>query len=226
MGTKFVYFHWISLFRGVGGGSILLTVKFNVVCQIPWASTSWSKVETSRGDFLQLMKYHAQSSLTTTLTWTNSLESSPRHLLFIMRSHWQLNSSTCSTKCYPATKFKYKKHLSDLVAPSRLVDMFRRHLNAGSWLPSDNAQGQSIGTRSSKKCVRDQDKLKLWILGIKAQRLSDGSSGLCCGSWVNWWPGELTLLNLNDPFHRFVSLFFLTFMNGTQTGIISPKRLW
>ena len=40
MGAKCHYFHRISLFRGGGGGVILLTVKSDVVCRILWASTS------------------------------------------------------------------------------------------------------------------------------------------------------------------------------------------
>ena len=34
MGAKLGYFHRISLFRGGGGGAIVLTVKSDVVCQI------------------------------------------------------------------------------------------------------------------------------------------------------------------------------------------------
>jgi len=40
MGAKLYYFPRIPLFRGGGGGAILLTVKSDVMCQILWASTS------------------------------------------------------------------------------------------------------------------------------------------------------------------------------------------
>ena len=46
MGAKCHYFHQLSLFRGGGGGVILLTVKSNIVCQTLWVGTScsaWSK---------------------------------------------------------------------------------------------------------------------------------------------------------------------------------------
>jgi hypothetical protein len=46
--------------------------------------------------------------------------------------------------------------------------MFRRHLNAGSWSPSDKARGQPIGTGSSKKRAREQAKLELRILPAKS----------------------------------------------------------
>ena len=40
---------------------------------------------------------------------------------------------------YRNAPFKYQKHLNDLVAPSWLVNTFRRHLNADFWPPSDEA---------------------------------------------------------------------------------------
>jgi hypothetical protein len=46
---------------------------------------------------------------------------------------------------------KYQKHLNDLVAPSWLVDMFRRRLNADFWSPSDEARGQPIGTGADSR---------------------------------------------------------------------------
>jgi hypothetical protein len=56
---------------------------------------------------------------------------------------------------YSNAAFKYQKHLNDLVAPSRLVDTFRRHLNADFWPPSDEARGHPIGAGSSKKRARE-----------------------------------------------------------------------
>jgi hypothetical protein len=44
MGAKCDYFHRISLFRGGGGGAILLTVKSDVMCRILWVSTSCNEV--------------------------------------------------------------------------------------------------------------------------------------------------------------------------------------
>ena len=71
----------------------------------------------------------------------------------------------------------YTKRVACLRSPDWLVDTFRRHLNAGPWPPSDKAQGQPIGTGSSKKRVREQGKLELRVPRAKSQRLSDG-----CGS--------------------------------------------
>src|SRR6266436_4107161 len=70
--------------------------------------------------------------------------------------------------------FDYQKCLNDLAAPSWLVNIFHCYLDAYTWPPSDKAQWQLIGTVSSKKWVRDQGKLELWILGMKSQRLADG----------------------------------------------------
>jgi hypothetical protein len=75
---------------------------------------------------------------------------------------------------YSNAAFKYQKHLNDLVAPSWLVDTFRRHLNADFWLPSDEARRQPISTGSSKR-AREQGKLEVRIPGTKSQRRSDGS---------------------------------------------------
>ena len=72
--------------------------------------------------------------------------------------------------------FDYQKRLDDLAAPSWLVDTFHRFLDADTWPPLDKAQKQLIGIGSSKKQARDEDKLELWIPGMKSQRLSDGSS--------------------------------------------------
>jgi hypothetical protein len=49
----------------------------------------------------------------------------------------------------------HTKRVASLKSPDWLVDTFRRHLNAGSWPPSDKAQGQPIGSGSSKKRVRE-----------------------------------------------------------------------
>ena len=54
------------------------------------------KGEDLKRDFAQLVKYHAWSSLTIDHTWTNSLESSPRHLLCVTRSRRPLSKSTNS----------------------------------------------------------------------------------------------------------------------------------
>ena len=73
------------------------------------------------------------------------------------------------------TAFNHQKRADDdLVAPSWLVDTFRRHLNADFWPPSDEARGQPIGTGSSKKRAREQGTLEVRIVGTKAQRRSDG----------------------------------------------------
>jgi hypothetical protein len=69
----------------------------------------------------------------------------------------------------------YTRRVASLKSPDWLVDTFRRHLNAGPWPPSDKAQEQPIGTRSSKKRIREQGKLELRISRAKSQRLSDGS---------------------------------------------------
>ena len=69
----------------------------------------------------------------------------------------------------------YQKHLDDLAAPSWLVDTFRRHLDAEPWPLLDKAQGQPIGTGSSKKRAREQAKLESRIPHMKSQRFSDGS---------------------------------------------------
>jgi hypothetical protein len=73
------------------------------------------------------------------------------------------------------TAFNYQKRLDDLVAPSWLVDTFRRYLDADTWPPSDEARGQLIGTGSNKKRAREQGKLEQRIPRMKSQRLSDGS---------------------------------------------------
>jgi hypothetical protein len=72
------------------------------------------------------------------------------------------------------TAFNYQKRLDDQVAPSWLVDTFRRYLDADTWPPSDEAQGQLIGTGSNKKRAREQGKLEKRIPRMKSQRLSDG----------------------------------------------------
>ena len=71
--------------------------------------------------------------------------------------------------------FSYRKRLDDLAAPSWLVDTFRRYLDPYIWPPSDEAQGQLIGTGSNKKRAREQGKLEQRIPRMKSQRLSDGS---------------------------------------------------
>ena len=71
--------------------------------------------------------------------------------------------------------FNYQKRLDDLAAPSWLVDTFRRNLNADFWPSSDKFREQPIGTGSSKKRVREQDKLVARIPGTKSQRRSNGS---------------------------------------------------
>ena len=71
--------------------------------------------------------------------------------------------------------FSYRKRLDDLAAPSWLVDTFRRYLDTYIWPPSDEAQGQLIGTGSNKKRAREQGKLEQRIPRMKSQRLSDGS---------------------------------------------------
>ena len=76
---------------------------------------------------------------------------------------------------YSNAAFKYQKHLNDLVAPSWLVDTFRRHLNAEFWPSSDKFREQPIGTGSSKKRAREQAKMEPRVPGTKSQRLSDGS---------------------------------------------------
>jgi hypothetical protein len=73
------------------------------------------------------------------------------------------------------TAFKYQQPLDNLAAPSWLVDTFRRHLDADTWPPSDEARGQLIGTGSNKKRVREQGKLEQRFPRMKSQRLSDGS---------------------------------------------------
>jgi hypothetical protein len=77
----------------------------------------------------------------------------------------------------------HAKRVASLKSPDWLVDTFRHHLNAGSWPPSDKARGQTIGTVSSKKRVREQSELELRIPRAKSQRLSY-SSGLHSGSRV------------------------------------------
>jgi hypothetical protein len=86
-----------------------------------------------------------------------------------------LSSNVPPSFLHENTAFKYQKHLNDLVAPSWLVDTFRRHLNADFWPPSDEARGQPIGTGSNKKRAREQGKLEVRIPGTKSQRRSDGS---------------------------------------------------
>ena len=73
------------------------------------------------------------------------------------------------------TAFNYQKRLDDLVARNWLVDVFRRYLDTDPWPPSDEAQGQLIGTGSNKKRAREQGKLEQRIPRMKSQRLSDGS---------------------------------------------------
>jgi hypothetical protein len=73
------------------------------------------------------------------------------------------------------TAFKYKKRLYDLMAPSWLVDTFRRHLDIDCWPPSDEARAQLIGVGSSKKRARERGKLEVRMPGTKSQRRSDGS---------------------------------------------------
>jgi hypothetical protein len=72
------------------------------------------------------------------------------------------------------TAFNYQKRLDDLVAPSWLVDTFRRYLDADTWPPSDEARGQLISTGLNKKRAREQGKLEQRIPRMKSQRLSDG----------------------------------------------------
>ena len=79
--------------------------------------------------------------------------------------------------------FKYQKRLNDLVAPSWLVNTFKRHLNVGCWPPSDKVRGQPLGAGSSRKRVREQGKLELRIPRSKSQRFSD-DSGSHSGSRV------------------------------------------
>jgi hypothetical protein len=86
-----------------------------------------------------------------------------------------LSSNVPPSFLHENTAFKYQKHLNDLVAPSWLVDTFRRHLNAEFWPSSDKFREQPIGTGSSKKRAREQDKLVVRIPGTKSQRRSDGS---------------------------------------------------
>jgi hypothetical protein len=71
--------------------------------------------------------------------------------------------------------FSYRKRLDDLAAPNWLVDTFRRNLNADFWPSSDKFREQPIGTGSSKKRAREQDKLVVRIPGTKSQRRSNGS---------------------------------------------------
>jgi hypothetical protein len=71
--------------------------------------------------------------------------------------------------------FKHQKRLNDLATPSWFVDTFRRHLNAEPWPPSDEAQGQPIGTGSGRKRVREQGKLDLRNPPMKSQKRSNGS---------------------------------------------------
>jgi len=78
-----------------------------------------------------------------------------------------LSSNVPPSFLHENTAFKYQKHLNDLVAPSWLVDTFRRHLNADFWPPSDEARGQPIGTGSSKR-AREQGKLEVRIPGTKS----------------------------------------------------------
>jgi hypothetical protein len=73
------------------------------------------------------------------------------------------------------TAFNYQKRLDDLVARNWLVDVFRRYLDTDPWPPSDQTQGQLIGTGSNKKRAREQGKLEQRIPRMKSQRLSDGS---------------------------------------------------
>jgi hypothetical protein len=68
-----------------------------------------------------------------------------------------------------------------LKLPDWLVHTFVCHLDADPWPLLDKARGKPIGTRSSKKQVREWGKLEARILGTKFQRHSDGS-GSCSGS--------------------------------------------
>src|SRR6266436_5304999 len=69
----------------------------------------------------------------------------------------------------------YEKRMAFLKSPDWLVHTFRRYLDADPWPLSDKAQRQSIGTGSSKKRAREQDKLEVRIHGAKSQRRSDSS---------------------------------------------------
>ena len=71
--------------------------------------------------------------------------------------------------------FSYRKRLDHLAAPSWFVDIFQRYLDTDPRPPLDKAGGRPISTRSRRKRARDQDKLEPRILGMKSQRLSDGS---------------------------------------------------
>ena len=70
----------------------------------------------------------------------------------------------------------YEKRMAFLKSPDWLVHTFRCYLSADPWPGSDKARGQPIGTGSSKKRTREQDKLEVQILGTKSERRSDGSS--------------------------------------------------
>jgi hypothetical protein len=69
----------------------------------------------------------------------------------------------------------YEKRMAFLKSPDWLVHTFRCYLSADPWPGSDKARGQPIGTGSSKKRAREQDKLEVRIPGTKSQRRSDGS---------------------------------------------------
>lgn len=72
---------------------------------------------------------------------------------------------------------------ASLKSPDWLVDTFRRHLNAGSWLSSDKAHlGQPIGSGSER--AREQGQPEPRIPPAKNQRFSDGSGSYSSGSRV------------------------------------------
>jgi len=98
-----------------------------------------------------------------------------------LKQVWANNVDPSIMRLLPA--FNYQQCLNDLAAPNWLVNMFRRNLNANFWPSSDKCREQPIGTGSSKKQAREQDKLVVWIPGTESQRHSN-SSGLCSGLWV------------------------------------------
>jgi hypothetical protein len=73
------------------------------------------------------------------------------------------------------TVLNYEKRMAFLKSPDWLVHTFRRYLDADLWPLSDKVQRQSIGTGSSKKRAREQDKLEVRIPGTRSQRCSNGS---------------------------------------------------
>jgi hypothetical protein len=101
-------------------------------------------------------------------------EELPPHEDFEVLKDMQSNN-TPPSYFHSNSAFKYQKRLNNLISPSWLVDTFRRFLDIDTWPLSDKARGQPISTGSSKKRVRDEGKLELWIPGMKSQRLSNGS---------------------------------------------------